>query len=186
MTAFTGSMAGGSLLWGQLADQTSIAQSLTFAALGLAMAIVFTFRWRISGFEEASLSPSMHWPTPQVHDGVHDERGPVMVTLRYDVQPSRRAAFLELMGTLGGRRRRDGAFAWGLFEDTEVRDRFLESFYVESWLDHLRQHERVTDDDRLLQEEIAALLVEGAKPQVSHFVAPESPSRRDRSSLREE
>jgi hypothetical protein len=28
----------------------------------------------------------------------------------------------------------------------------VETFLVESWLEHLRQHDRVTNSDRLLQE----------------------------------
>ncbi|MEM6703313.1 MAG: MFS transporter [Acidobacteriota bacterium] len=170
MTAFMGAMAGGSLLWGQVAERTSIPVALSIAAGGLIVAILFSWRWKISGFESIDLSPAMHWATPVVHDGVSEDRGPVLVTLRYRVRPQERAAFLAALRTLGRRRRRDGAFSWGVFEDTEHESEFLESFYAESWLDHLRQHERVTQADRDLQEEIQEFLFE--PPKVSHFVAP--------------
>ena len=45
-------------------------------------------------------------------------------------------------------RRRDGAFMWELFSDIEQPDRMVECFMVESWLEHLRQHERATVADR--------------------------------------
>ncbi len=178
MTVFMGSMAAGSLVWGQRAAITTISQSLLIAAAGLTLSIAISWRWRISGFEQMSLSPSMHWPTPVVHDGMNHDRGPVLVTIRYQVRPDQTESFLSAIRTLGARRRRDGAFVWGVFEDTEQQHSFLESFHVESWLDHLRQHERVTDADRLLQEEIAGMLVADSAPLVSHYAAPASGEKR--------
>jgi hypothetical protein len=67
---------------------------------------------------------------------------------------------------------RTGALAWGLFEDAADRGRYVEYFIVESWLDHLRQHERVTVSDRRLQEAVRAFHVGTEPPIVSHLVAP--------------
>ena len=47
-----------------------------------------------------------------------------------------------------GIRRRDGAYRWGIFRDTEVEERYLEMFLVNSWAEHMRQHERQTQADR--------------------------------------
>jgi quinol monooxygenase YgiN len=73
------------------------------------------------------------------------------------------------MERIANTRRRDGAIEWGLYQDTAEPMRWLETFLVESWLEHLRQHARVTVSDRALQERVYAL-VEG-EPRVSHFVA---------------
>lgn len=175
MAAFMGSMALGSLLWGKVADLAGTPTSLQIAAVGLVAAVALTWRWRISGFETVNLSPSMHWPAPIVHAGVTHDRGPVLVTIEYQADPEQVEPFLRSLETLGRRRRRDGAFAWGVFEDTERPNHFIESFCVESWLEHLRQHERVTDDDRDLQDHLRGLLAEGAAPRVSHYVAPSGP-----------
>jgi hypothetical protein len=176
MAAFMGSMALGSLLWGKLADLAGIPISLQIAAVGLVLAVALTWRWRISGLEAVNLSPSMRWPAPIVPAGVTHDNGPVLITVHYEVDPKQIGPFLRSVRTLGRRRRRDGALAWGVFEDTERPNRFIESFCVESWLKHLRQHERVTDDDRILQERIRGLLVEGTVPRVSHYVAPSEQS----------
>jgi hypothetical protein len=175
MAAFMGSMALGSLLWGKVADLAGTPTSLQIAAVGLVSAVALTWRWRISGFETVNLSPSMHWPAPIVHAGVTHDRGPVLVTIEYQADPEQVEPFLRSLETLGRRRRRDGAFAWGVFEDTERPNHFIESFCMESWLEHLRQHERVTDDDRDLQDHLRGLLAEGAAPRVSHYVAPSGP-----------
>jgi hypothetical protein len=43
---------------------------------------------------------------------------------------------------------------------------------VESWLEHLRQHERVTNADRLLQNAVDRFHT-GGTPKVTHLIAAE-------------
>jgi Transmembrane secretion effector len=61
--------------------------------------------------------------------------------------------------------------ARGVFEDVAVEGRFLETFLVDSWLDHLRQHERTTNADRVVEDGVNRFHAEGT-PKVTHFVAP--------------
>jgi MFS family permease len=171
MAAFMGSMALGSLVWGNVAQQTSIATALTIAAAGALLTIAFTWRWKIGAIETIDLSPSMHWPTPMIRDGVEHDRGPVLIQIRYQIVPENRAEFLASIKELGKRRKRDGAFVWGILENTESENDFIEHFMLESWLDHLRQHERVTNEDRRLQEKIQQFLTAGTTPQISHYIS---------------
>ncbi|MGZ9042735.1 MAG: MFS transporter, partial [Allosphingosinicella sp.] len=62
------------------------------------------------------------------------------------------------------------------FEDAADRGRYVEYFIVESWLDHLRQHERVTISDRRLQDAAYAFHVGTKPPVVFHLVAPAGPA----------
>lgn len=172
MAIFMGAMATGSLLWGKVADMTSIPNALMTAAVGAVVTTLLTWRWHIGGIEKVDLTPSMHWPTPMVHDSVTHDRGPVLVTIQYAVQGDKISEFLTMIRELSKRRRRDGAFAWGVFEHTEKPNHFIESFSVDSWLEHLRQHERVTHADRILQAELRKLLISGSEPVVTHYVAP--------------
>ena len=48
----------------------------------------------------------------------------------------------------------------------------VETFLVESWLEHLRQHERVTNADRVLQETIQQFHTHSA-PKITHLIAAE-------------
>ena len=93
----------------------------------------------------------------------------MMVTVEYEIQPRDRNAFLAALDRLAHARRRDGAFAWGVFEDAAREGRFVETFLVESWLEHLRQHEPVTNADRILQHAVHRYHVKG-KPRVTHFI----------------
>lgn len=74
-------------------------------------------------------------------------------------------------------RRRDGASQWGLFVDATDPWRYLEEFVVESWLEHLRQHERVTVSDHEVQELVRSFHTGPELPRVSHYVSPGRPGR---------
>jgi len=170
--AFMGAMAMGSLVWGKIAELFSISQSLQIASVGAVIAIVLTWRWKLDGAEGVDLTPSMHWPPLIVHDAITHDRGMVLVTIEYQIQPEQQNEFLRKVRKLGERRKRDGAFMWSVLEHSEQPHHFIETFAVESWLEHLRQHERVTNEDHALQSEIQSHLVSGTKPRVTHYVAP--------------
>jgi transmembrane secretion effector len=60
---------------------------------------------------------------------------------------------------------------WGLFRDAADPERFVETFLVESWAEHLRQHERVTMADRATEDAVRAFHVGEDPPVVTHLVA---------------
>lgn len=168
---FTGGMAAGSTLWGQVASLTDIPGALTAAAVGALAGIALTRSYRIGRHDVADLSPSLHWPSPTGHDGVGRDRGPVMVTVEYRIDPARAGEFSRILQRVRRIRRRDGAFMWELFSDVAEPGRMVECFMVESWLEHLRQHERVTVSDRALLEQARAFHLGDAPPRVTHLVA---------------
>ncbi len=172
MTVFFGALSLGSLVWGKLAGVIGLAPTHFAAAAGALVVIPLTWRWKLQTAVEVDLTPSMHWPPPLTARDIEHDRGPVLVSVEYRIDPRERNAFLQALNRLARERRRDGAYRWGVFEDAADEGRFVETFLVESWLEHLRQHERVTSADRLLQEEIARFVKDGA-PKVTHWIAAE-------------
>ncbi len=67
-------------------------------------------------------------------------------------------------------RLRDGAYRWGLYNDAAAPSRFVETFVVESWAEHLRQHGRVTVADRDVEEVARAFHVGSQPPVISHLI----------------
>jgi quinol monooxygenase YgiN len=132
-----------------------------------------TWRWHLVTGAEIDLTPSMHWPAPIVSRAVEADRGPVLVTVEYRIDPAQRKPFLAALDHLCHERRRDGAYRWGVFEDAADPARFVETFLVESWLEHLRQHERVTHADRVLESEVRRFNLDG-EPKVTHMIAAEN------------
>jgi MFS family permease len=174
VTVFFGSMSAGSLIWGQIATMIGIPLALLIAAAGATAAVPLTWRWKLQQGVGPDLAPSMHWPEPLVASDVSHDRGPVTVTVEYRVAARNKAAFLTALGELSAARRRDGAFDWDVVEDAADSGRFLETFRVASWLEHLRQHERVTQADRECQEAVRRLDVDGS-PKVTHWIGGVSP-----------
>ncbi len=170
---FFGCLTLGSAAWGEAADLIGLPDAHFLAAAGAVIAIPLTWRWKLQTGAGVDLTPSMHWPTPLTTQTIAHDRGPVLVTVEYRIRPADREAFLEALAKLEQGRRRDGAYAWGVFEDAAEEGRMVETFLVELWMEHLRQHERVTNADRIVQEAVQRFSLGGA-PKVTHFIAAES------------
>jgi len=171
-TVMFGGLSFGSALWGQVAALTSLPVAHFIAAAGALLAIPLLWRWKLQTGAGVDFTPSMHWPQPTLSHDIEADRGPVLVTVEYRVNPADRGAFVDAITKLAPERRRNGAFEWGLFEDAAHDGRFLETFLLDSWMEHLRQHERVTEADRARQEAVHRFQTEGS-PKVTHLIASE-------------
>lgn len=155
---FQGGVAAGSAFWGALAERLGIGTALVWAGLGAIAAGALGLVWKLPA-APPDVSPWIHWRLPVLATDAEEqlEEGPVLVTVEYEVRPQQADAFLKLMREYQRVRRRDGAFRWGIYRDTEAPDRYVESFIVGSWAEHLRQHARQTQADRDLEERIKKL-----------------------------
>jgi MFS family permease len=168
--ALMGGMAGGAALWGIVATQLGTAEALLIAACGLVLGLLAMLRFRLAAAQDLDLTPSQFWPAPVVELEPHPEEGPVLVVVEYRVSPQRDREFAEAVRNLEVVRRRDGAFRWGIFRDIADPTRWVETFVVESWGEHLRQHERHTVEDRPVEESVQSLVEPNTKPVVSHLI----------------
>jgi MFS family permease len=166
-----GSLALGSTLWGQTAAVIGIPGALLLAAGGAALAGVLTARVPLQSAGDLDLTPAAHWPQPVIAASIEPDRGPVMVTVEYRVDPRHAADFVAALGVLAAERRRDGAFGWGVVRDAADSGRFLEYFYEEAWAEHLRHHARVTQADREIEAKVRAFHEGAAPPRVTHYLA---------------
>ncbi|HEY9092678.1 MFS transporter [Parasphingorhabdus sp.] len=174
LMVFFGCMSAGSAIWGQVATATSIPTALLIAAAGAVIAIPLTWRAKLGQGEALDLTPAMSWPEPvvsQAMDAAHD-RGPVLVTIRYRIDAGDAEAFLSAMNELAGERYRDGAHDWGVYQDAAEPDAWIEWFFLPSWAEHLRQHERATKHDHDIHARAVEFHRGAETPEVSHFLAP--------------
>jgi len=169
VTVMFGALTLGSAIWGELAAVTSLSGALFIAAVGAILAIPLTGAWKLQAGAADDLSPSMHWPAPITSGAVEPDRGPVLVTVEYHIDPKNREPFLHALGRSARERRRDGAYDWGIFEDPAKEGRFIETFLMDSWLDHLRQHQRVTKADRIAEQVVRRFQV-GDGPKTTHLI----------------
>ena len=169
VTVMFGSLTLGSALWGELAALAGVPAALLVAAAGAVIAIPLTWRWKLQTGANVDFSPSMHWPDPVTTHAIEPDRGPVLVTIEYRIDPKSREGFLHALGRYSRARRRDGAYDWGIFEDPADEGRYIETFMTDSWLEHLRQHQRVTKADRLMEQTVRRFQI-GEGPKTTHLV----------------
>jgi hypothetical protein len=183
LLVFQGGLAGGSAVWGVVAGQFGESATLLVAAAVMVVGLLTMLRWRLITGEEMDLSPSQHWPEPELALSPDPDDGPVLITVEYRVAEAQQAAFCQAMTEVQTIRLRDGARQWGLFRDTGVPDRFLETFVVASWGEHLRQHERVTVADQEVEQRAQALQQPGTVPVVTHLITFASNSSLNQNAL---
>jgi MFS family permease len=168
LLVFQGGVAAGSALWGVVAG-VRLAGALAAAAVMLLGGLAVAPRWPLRMWERLDLRPSPVWPEPVVILDPAALSRPVLVTLAYQVVDGQVEGFLEAMVRVGRMRRRTGARRWGLFQDSANPERFLETFLVDSWHEHVRQHQRPTASDQQTLTEVAVHLV--ADPAVTHYIS---------------
>jgi MFS family permease len=173
--AFQGGMAAGGALWGTVATVAGTQVALLTAAGVLAAGLMAALRYRLPAGEPEHLQPSQHWAAPQVVGPLDPMRGPVLVTVEYRIDPASAQEFARAMEALGPVRRRDGAVLWGFFYDVADPGCYIETFVVETWAEHLRQHERVTFADQAIESRMRAYLV--SQPVVYHWIAGAGPAQ---------
>lgn len=145
MLVLAGSIAVGSAFWGVLANW-NLRGTFGVAAACLAASLLAGRRWRLAHTVGLDLTP-VPGQDPIVTLMPRPTDGPVLVTLSYRVADDQIARFVAAMVTVERHRRRTGAYQWGLFRDLAAPDRFVETFHVASWAEHLRQHQRHTANE---------------------------------------
>lgn len=170
---FMGGQALGALGWGAVAGELGLPVAFAVPAgclvVGTALAV------RLLPLPEArpDVSRVRLWDEPPSLVGPDSDTGPVLVTVRWRVDPDHAAGFVAAMRPVGRSRRRTGATQWGLFQDAEDPTSFVETFTVPTWYEHLRQHlERGTVMDQQIEATARALAKDA--PFVEHFVWADS------------
>lgn len=175
LLVFQGGMAISSMIWGFVAEHYGTRAALFIAGLTSLSSLVLAREYPIRLGDEADVTHSTHWPEPVFQTPPDPERGPVLVQIEYDVDPNQHEAFAAAMQDLGRIRLRDGAIRWGIFQDAAALNRHVESFLVENWAEHLRQHERITVADREIEEFARSFHRSPKAPTTTHLLAAEQP-----------
>jgi MFS family permease len=164
---FQGSVAAGSTVWGYVALHTNVHLTLVFASIGTGACLLLAPLLRLPN-TNVDLSIWNHWVKPTMIQEPAPDQGPVLVTVKYVIDPAKATEFLRLISRYQRVRRRDGATSWGIFVDTEALDTYLESFKIDSWAEHERQHNRFTVADREIEKQVLSYAV---KPvEVKHYI----------------
>ena len=175
LSVIFGATTVGSAVWGKLSAMAGLPIAYFVAAAGVVLGVPLAWRWKLQTGVGIDFSPAAHWRAPTVAQKVENNQGPVLVVVEYRVEAANRAEFLGAVDELGHARRRDGAYAWGVYEDVADVGRFVETFTIDSWLELRHQRDRVTNADEMLVNQVRHMLAE--PPRVTLCVSPERPHR---------
>jgi hypothetical protein len=167
MLVVSGSLAVGSLAWGAIAGW-SLSGAQAIAAAVLVLGLTTLRRWRVSAPLALDLT-AVPTHDPEVAYQPEPSAGPVLVTIGYRVPDADVPQFTASMRRVERWRRRTGAYRWGVFRDLAEPERFLETFVVESWGEHLRQHQRKTAADQQVHQLVARFVAGPAEHLISAY-----------------
>ena len=113
LMTFQGGMALGSVVWGAVAQRSSVSTALLWAAACMAASLPFLLRIPILKGTLPDLTPyRSKRPVPTFAATPDPEDGPVRISIDYRVQPENLQAFTEAIYEMKGVRLRDGAIRW--------------------------------------------------------------------------
>ncbi|RYY25260.1 MAG: MFS transporter [Sphingomonadales bacterium] len=165
MAAF-GGLAGGSWLFGFIADHYSVAAALEIAAALQCLGIAAGLRWPLPAIGDLDLSPKDSWSEPQTALPISARSGPIVITIEHRVPDHLVPAFLIAMAERRRIRRRDGAHNWSLLRDLSDPELWIERYDVATWLDYVRHNSRRTRGDDANSAALHALRPDGYEPVV--------------------
>lgn len=142
-----GGMAGGSWLWGSVAENYGVGHSLSVAALVAGVGLVIGLGIPMPALESLDLDPLDTFREPELHLDIQPRSGPIAIHVIYEIRDEDLPEFLELMAERRRIRIRDGAQAWTLMRDLQDPRRWTEAYHTPTWVDYVRHNTRRTKAD---------------------------------------
>lgn len=170
---YQASIALGSAIWGLVAQYYGVQYAFLSAAIGTIFSLLVVIKYKLTAdLKDINKTPSRHWPEPMMVIEPNLQDGPVLVKLEYRIHPKTLHDFVLAIIELRRMRLRDGAINWGLYRDDSDPNLYYEIFTVGSWAEHMHQHhERLTVEDRKIEDRVNSFIVGNTLPFVSHLIA---------------
>jgi MFS family permease len=179
LTVYFGALTLGSAVWGEVATAKGVPFALSSAGAGTLIGLALTWRWKLQTSEAEDLTPSMRWRAPCFLNRVTDDRGPILAIAEYRIDPKDTSAFLAVMQDISLERRRDGGYAWHMFEDPHEEGKMIETYLIHSALELRYRESRVTKADAMIEDGAARFLK--APAEIRYLIAPQRRPRPSRS-----
>jgi hypothetical protein len=101
------------------------------------------------------------------------EEGPVEVTMGFQIEPSKRERFLNLLREIRDIYLRNGVSSFRVYEDLARKNSFRIEMVVATWREHLLQQERMASSERETWDELRRLHHAQGAPEIRLYISRE-------------
>jgi hypothetical protein len=156
LAAFQASIAGGVGLgswgWGVVANGVGVSEALLISGGVMLASPLIGFWLKLPATADPS-EVAEALADPEVRMQVTPRSGPVVVEIEYRVEQPRAREFHNLMQKVQLSRQRNGAYGWSIARDIADPELWTERYHCPTWLDFLRQRNRLSASERALSQE---------------------------------
>jgi MFS family permease len=160
VACFQASLSGGIALagvgWGMVAGHFGVGHAFLASGILVALSIVVGRVWPLPEIESTYVVPGESLPNPQVLLPISGRSGPILVEIEYRVPPAEARAFYRMIHDVQLCRKRNGAYGTSIARDLGDPEIWLERYHFPTWHDYLRQRDRMTAAERMLQDDLLA------------------------------
>ena len=174
MMVSNGSMAIGGILWGAAATFYGLDWALHGASILLLFSLPLLFRLSIDFAHELTQQQFFLIPDSDNELEVPDpEEGPVEVTMSFQIEPSKRDQFLNLLREIREIYLRNGVSSFRVYEDLARKHSFRIEMVMATWREHLLQQERMASSERETWDEVRRLHHAQGPPEIRVYISRE-------------
>ena len=172
-----GGLVVGSLLWGTIANIFGISLTLLVSSLSLGATIIARKRYSSNLLDDLDFTPaSDHWFLPPQSSVISSQNeNQALITIEYNKIDSKLSfEFEQRVSELGRILKSEGMAYWELFQDPADNGHYIEIRIADTWTDHMRQHEYVTKNIKVMEDGIRDLIKDCPQPIISHYIGKSS------------
>lgn len=171
-TAVFGGLAFGSWAWGTYAEHGGggPGEALLLSSVAGILGAAIGLRYRLRPLAELNLDPLSRWTEPTLAVDIKPRSGPIVVQIEYVIATEDRITFLNAMSERRRIRLRDGARHWVLMRDLSDPQLWIERYHSPTWVEYVRQAQRITQADAEVGERIRALHRGPVPPRVHRMI----------------
>ncbi len=169
-TVTFGGIAGGSWLWGVVADRYGLSNALLMSAAVLLLGVVAGLRFSMPAFASLNLDPLNRFTEPALGLDITPRSGPIVIQVGYQIADEDLPEFMTLMGERRRIRIRDGARNWALMRDLANPGLWTEIYHTPTWVEYIRHNQRRTQADAENTDRLRALHRGEGLPQVQRMI----------------
>jgi MFS family permease len=168
--AAAGGLAGGSWLWGHVAQAYGVETALYGAAALMLAAPLMGIWLRLPAQDLTDTATQPPSSDPIVQLDITGRSGPVIIEIEYEVDPALARDFYHLIRHVQRSRERNGAFDVSIARDVTTPSIWVERFQYPTWNDYLRARDRPTAADRDLRDRSLVFHIGEAPPRVRRML----------------